>query len=126
MAGYTYDTGALLAAEARRFDIWALHKDALRRAVRPTVPAGALAQAWRGGHQAPLGVLLNGCVVEPFTEAAARQTGRACGIAGTSDVVDAAVVVGALARGDVVVTSDPEDLLRIADALRGKLALRVL
>jgi hypothetical protein len=41
----------------------------------------------------------------------------ACGVAGTSDVVDAAVVVGAAARGDITVTSDPADLSQIADAL---------
>jgi hypothetical protein len=40
----------------------------------------------------------------------AREAGRACGVAGTSDVVDAAVVVLGLARDDRVVTSDEDDL----------------
>jgi hypothetical protein len=126
MAGYTYDTGALLAAEARRLDMWAMHRDALDREVAPVVPAGVLAQAWRGGPQALLSRLLQGCAVEPFNEAEARQAGNACGLAGTSDVVDAAVVVGAMARGDAVVTSDPDDLVKIADALGGKLVVRVV
>jgi hypothetical protein len=126
MAGYTYDTGALLAAEARRLDMWAMHRDALDREVAPVVPAGVLAQAWRGGPQPLLSKLLHGCAVEPFDEAEARQAGNACGLAGTSDVVDAAVVVGAMARGDAVVTSDPDDLVKIADALGGKLVVRVV
>jgi hypothetical protein len=119
----TYDTGALLAAEANRRAIWVLHERALLRGQRPVVPAGVLGQAWRGGPQAGLSRLLRGCQVEELTETRARAAGIACALSGLSDVVDAAVVVGALARGDLVVTSDTEDLQRIAAALR--LPLRV-
>ncbi len=38
-------------------------------------------------------------------------------MAGTSDVVDASVVVGAAARADLIVTSDADDLRRLRDAL---------
>lgn len=38
-------------------------------------------------------------------------------------MIDAAVVVGALARGDAVVTSDPKDLKRIAAGLNAKVVL---
>jgi hypothetical protein len=38
-------------------------------------------------------------------------------------VIDATVVVGACARGDLVVTSDPDDLAAIADALGLRLEL---
>jgi hypothetical protein len=41
--------------------------------------------------------------------------------ASVSDVVDAFVVVLALARGRVVATSDPDDLVRIARALHRRL-----
>jgi predicted nucleic acid-binding protein len=119
----TYDTGALLAAEAGRRQLWALHLRALQRGQRPVVPAGVLAQAWRGGPQPELSRLLRGCRVEPLDERLARDVGRACARAGTRDVVDAAVVVGALTRGDPVVTSDVPDLQRIAAALRRRLAL---
>lgn len=115
--GVTYDTGALLAAEANRSDLWALHAQSLRRGERPVVPAAVLAQAWRGGPQAQLSRLLRGCQIEPLDETRARAAGVACGRSGVPDIVDAAVVVGALARGDLVVTSDPDDLQRIADAL---------
>ena len=67
--------------------------------------------------------LLAGCGVEPIDEAVARQAGRACARAATSDVVDAMVVVGALARGDLVITSDVRDLSRLASALGGRLPL---
>lgn len=115
--GITYDTGALVAAEANRVDIWALHRDALRHEIRPVVPAAVMAQAWRGGPQHQLSRLLRGCKIEPMTEQLAREAGAACAAAKTSDVVDATVVVSALARGDLVVTSDPGDLAHLADAL---------
>ncbi len=78
MAGITYDTGALLAAERGNRTLWALHRRALERGIRPTVPAGVLAQAWRGGPQAELSRFLAGCRVEALTEAASRVTGAAC------------------------------------------------
>lgn len=121
MNGLTYDAGALLAAEANRRDIWALHARSLQRGQRPVVPAAVLAQAWRGGPQASLSRLLRGCLVEDLSEARARGTGLACGRASTRDIVDASLVVGALARGDLVITSDPTDLLRIARGLGGSL-----
>ena len=126
MPGITYDTGALLAAEKQRRSLWALHKRALDRGIRPTVPAGVLAQAWRGGPQAELSRLLSGCRVEPLTEASSRGTGAACARSKRPDVVDASVVVGALVREDVVVTSDPEDLTAIASALGRDLVLHVV
>ena len=123
MTGVTYDTGLLLAAEAGRVDAWAFHASVLRRGVLPTVPVVVLAQAWRGGPQAPLSRLLKGCRVEANHEVDGRAAGRACARAGTSDVVDALVVVGALRRGDLVVTSDPVDLQRLASAIGRRIAL---
>jgi hypothetical protein len=119
----TYDTGALLAAEAGRRDLWALHLRALQRGQRPIVSAGVLGQTWRGGPQAELSRLLRGCRIEALDERAARLAGRACGRSGTKDVIDASVVTGALARGDLVVTSDAADLERIAAALRRRIAI---
>jgi hypothetical protein len=117
VSGLTYDAGALVAADRADRRLWALHKRALERGIAPTVPAGVLAQGWRGGPQAQLSRLLKGCRVEYLDEARARAAGAACGVAGTSDIVDATVVVGAAARRDVAITSDPTDLSQIADAL---------
>lgn len=115
--GTTYDTGALLAAEANRRELWAIHARSLQRGERPVVPAGVLAQAWRGGPQAQLSRLLRGCRIEDLDEGRARAAGVACARSATRDVVDASVVAGALARGDLVVTSDPDDIRNIARAL---------
>ena len=126
MAGVTYDTGALLAAERSDRRLWALHRRALERGVSPTVPAGVLGQAWRGGPQAQLSRLLAGCAIEDLTEVRSRAAGAACGRATTDDLIDATVVVGAVARGDLVVTSDPDDLAVIATAVRRRLDLHRL
>ncbi|TDD65546.1 hypothetical protein E1262_24875 [Jiangella aurantiaca] len=126
MMGITYDTGALVAAEANRVDIWALHRDALRHEIRPVVPAAVLAQAWRGGPQHQLSRLLRGCKIEPMSEQLAREAGAACATARTSDVVDATVVISALSRGDLVVTSDPGDLSHLADALNKPIRLHAV
>jgi len=126
MPGVTYDTGALLAVERSDRRLWALHRRALERGVSPTVPAGVLGQAWRGGPQAQLSRLLAGCTIEDLTEVRSRAAGAACGRATTDDLIDATVVVGAVARGDLVVTSDPDDLAVIATALRRRLNLHRL
>jgi hypothetical protein len=124
--GLTYDTGALIAAERNDRRIWALHRRSLERGIVPTVPAGVLAQGWRGGPQTPMSRVLSGCRIEPFDEPRARSAGAACGTAGTSDVVDAAVVVGASARDDIIVSSDPRDLKRLSDALRITIRLEII
>lgn len=85
------------------------------------IPAPVLAQVWRGGaRQAMLARFLR----LPFVEIDLlsthlwRAAGELCGGAGESDVVDAAVVTCARARGaHAVVTSDPDDLRRLAPEL---------
>ena len=47
----------------------------------------------------------------------------ACAASGTSDVVDAIVVATAVQHGAPVVTSDPADLTRLAEAIGVKLRL---
>lgn len=117
MPGLTYDTGVLIGAESATRRVWALHRRALERGVRPVVPAAVLAQAWRGGPQPNLSRLLSGCRIEESGEALARAAGEACGRSRTADTIDATVVVGAVARGDAVVSADRSDIRRIAGAL---------
>jgi hypothetical protein len=111
-----YDAGALVAAERNVRSLWALHDAALRRDLSPVVPAGVLAQVWRGGPQANLSRLLRGCTVAPLDETLARTVGTLCGRAGPSDVVDASVVVLAHVMAAPVVTGDAADLRAPADA----------
>ncbi len=123
MPGITYDAGALVAAERANRRLWSLHRRALERGLRPTVPAGVLGQVWRGGPQAELSRFLKGCRIEGLDETMARVAGDACGRAKTADVIDATVAVGAIARGDLVVTSDRDDIKRLANALGASLEI---
>jgi hypothetical protein len=123
--GVTYDTGALIAAERDSKSVWRLHRRLIERGMYPTLPTVVLGQAWRGGPQARLSRLVRGCLIEPFTEQQARVAGAALAASGSSDLIDAAVVMTALARDDMIVTSDPDDLRRIASALGRSVELYV-
>jgi predicted nucleic acid-binding protein len=126
VSGVTYDTGALIAAERDSRSMWWLHRDMLGRGMYPTIPTVVLGQAWRGGPQARLSRLLHGCNVDPLTESQARAAGAALAVSGGSDLVDAAVVIAALVRDDLVVTGNPDDLRRIAAALGRDLAVHAV
>ncbi len=123
MSGLTYDTGALLAAEANGRLMWSLHRASLTRGLVPTVPAGVLGEAWRGGPQAQLSRLLKGCGIEPLTEVQARAVGVLASRSGLDDTVDLAVVEGALRRGDAVVTSNRTHIEAVADSANATLAI---
>ena len=124
MAGVTYDTGALIAAERNDRRMWALHAGFLAEEVTPFVPAAVLAEAWRGGaRQASLSRLLVLCVVEPMDESVARDVGVVMGKSRHDDVVDVAVVESALRRGDAVVTSNREHIAAIAGSVRSRLVI---
>jgi hypothetical protein len=124
VTGVTYDTGALLAAEAGSRTVWKLHEGLLRHDRRPVVPSVVLAQAWRGGPQPTLSRLLKGCDIEGLTEKMARRAGALCAVAKTADIVDAAVVASAATRRDLLLTSDPGDLNILIEALEVPLSLQ--
>lgn len=114
--GLTLDAGALIALDRADGRMVALLQRALDTRRRFHVPAGVVAQAWRdGARQATLARFLRTVEVEvePLDEPLARACGALCGASGTSDIVDASVVLTARAHGDVIVTSDPDDLRRI-------------
>lgn len=116
--GVTYDAGALIAADRGERRMWARHRALLVAREVPTVPSPVVVQTWRGGGpQARLARLLAGCNVETLDHDRARAAGSLLGRAGASDAVDACVVEGALRRHDLVVSSDREDLLVLADAI---------
>lgn len=123
MSGVTYDTGALVAADRDDRRIWALHRRALERGQSPTVPAGVLGQAWRGGPQPQLSRLLVGCQVDELSEERSRSAGALLAVVGGSDVIDASVVVGALERGDVIFSSDRTDMEALLTPSRQRLQI---
>lgn len=116
MPGLTLDAGALIAFERNDRRVVALVIRSLDHGHTMAVPAGVVGQVWRDGRrQARLARLLGAdeVEVEALDDARAREAGRLCGIRGTSDVVDASVVLCARARGHRIVTSDPDDLRRV-------------
>jgi predicted nucleic acid-binding protein len=124
VAGVTYDTGALLAAERNDRAMWALHAGYLELETVPIVPAPVLAEAWRGGpRQARLSRLLAMCEVEPMTEQQSRNVGVLAGRASHEDVVDVTVVEGAIRRRDAIVTADAHDIRQIAQAAHAELTI---
>jgi predicted nucleic acid-binding protein len=116
MSGVTLDTGALIAFERNNRRAVALIARALELGYSLAVPAGVVGQAWRDGRrQARLARLLGSddVEVEPLDDQRAREAGQLCGVAGSSDVIDASVVLCARRRGYRIITSDPADVRRL-------------
>ncbi|MGH8889669.1 MAG: PIN domain-containing protein [Acidothermaceae bacterium] len=118
----TLDAGALIALEKNDERIRALFDRALsRNAVRAFVPAGVVAQVWRGGSkQARLAILLSdpATTVVPLDSERAQAAGVLCGFARTSDIVDASVVLCARENSTTIITSDPQDMARLDPSAR--------
>lgn len=122
--GLTLDTGALIALERNDTRTARFLRAAQREGREVTVPAPVLTQFWRGGWvSVELRDVLAHVWIEPTTAPLARRAGELLGRTGTTDAVDAIVACGAAERGDAVLTSDPEDLQRLADDLG---ALRIV
>lgn len=118
--GLTLDTGALLALERGDPRVRALLRRALEAQRELAVPAGVVAQAWRGGpRQARVARLLADSVVRvpALDDLTARAVGLLCGRTGCPDVVDVHVALHAREAGHAVVTSDPDDLRAVDDRL---------
>ena len=116
----TFDAGALIAIERRSRRMQALLEEIDRRDRQVAVPAGAVAQAWRGGpRQARIAALLGDerTEVVALDDPAARAVGLLSGRSGHADVVDVSVALCARQRDLHVVTSDPDDLRAVDDAL---------
>jgi len=115
--GLTLDAGALIAFERGEQRIRLILRRASARDRSITVPATAVAEAWRGGRRRWLADLLALAVVEPLTDELARRAGELLSRTGTSNAVDATVAVSAAQRGDIIVTSDAGDMQLFADDL---------
>ena len=116
MIGLTLAAGALIAIERNDRETTVLVRRTLALGLPIAVPAGVVAQVWRdGSRQVRIARVLNNEAVEivALDDVEARRAGMLCGITGTADIVDASVVLCALARGHRIATSDPEDLRRL-------------
>jgi hypothetical protein len=121
VSGITLDAGGLIAVDRNDRTVLSLIARAQERGQLVTVPATALAQVIRKpATQARLARLIRqpGTDVHALDGRDATAVGVLLARTGTSDVVDAHVVVCARRAAQAVVTSDHGDIRRIAPELR--------
>ncbi|MBL8720994.1 MAG: hypothetical protein JNL79_33730 [Myxococcales bacterium] len=111
-SGLTFDTGVLIALERRAQRAWNVYRAAREAKVRITVPSVVLAEWWRGRTDAREHVR-SGVVIEWLSDQLAAAAGEALASVPSATTIDAIVMASAASRGDVVYTSDLEDLERL-------------
>jgi len=127
--GVTYDTGMLIALERRKARALHVHERLMERAVRVIVPTAVLAEWWRGRTDDRDDILRSVEVeIGESSRAVAKSAGEALARIHTRRddeqcrsklLVDAVVMASAALRGDVVYTSDVEDLTRLSGSFPG-------
>ncbi len=121
MSGLVFDSGALMAIERGDRAIGVLVDEARRAGDTIMVPAGCVAQTWRDpARQARLAsfLRLRTVAVVALDDEDARRVGLRLAATGSTDVVDAHVALCGQRLGQVVVTSDPDDITRLAPTVR--------
>ncbi|MEO7189536.1 MAG: PIN domain nuclease [Vicinamibacterales bacterium] len=121
MTGITFDAGGLVALDRGDRRVVALLARVAERGLRVTIPATALAQAMRHpAKQARLSRLVRqaGTDLIALDGPDATVTGLLLAATRTRDIVDAHVVVCARRAGQLVITSDPDDLRHLDPTLR--------
>ena len=118
--GVVLDAGAFIALERRNRSMVKLAQLFADARTPLVTSAVVVAQVWRGGgqRQVPLAFLLRRTTVVDITHSVARALGRILGTSGTSDPVDAHIVLLARERDWPVLTSDARDLLAIDPTLQ--------
>jgi hypothetical protein len=111
------DAGALVAVDRDDRAMIARLRAAQRQALELRSNAMVVARAWRDPHgrQVQLARLLRAVDVRAIDPQDGRAAGVLLGATGTSDPIDATVVLLA-APGDRILTSDPADLTALAGA----------
>ena len=115
MSALILDAGALIAVDRDDRAVVARLRVASQNGLALRTNAMVVAQVWRDtqGRQATLARLLHAVDVRAVDQVAGRDAGELVGKAGTSDTVDATVVLLA-GHGDRILTSDPDDLQHLA------------
>lgn len=112
MTGLTFDTGALIALERRKQRMRGVMEYALGRGQPITVPADVIGEWWRGRTRVRDAILE--CVdVEPLTLELAKLAGEVMAEVPGATLVDAVVMASAASRGDIVYSSDFEDMSKL-------------
>ena len=117
MSALVLDAGALAAIDRDDRAMIARLRVAQQRGVELRTNAMVVAQVWRDrqDRQTNLARLLRAVDVRAIDHQHGRQAGALLGQAGTADPIDASVVLLA-EPGDRILTSDPDDLTRLAAA----------
>jgi predicted nucleic acid-binding protein len=122
--GLTFDTGALIALERRRQRMARIYTTAVADGLLVTVPAVVLTEWWRGRSDVAE-TLLCGLRVELVDAELGKLAGEALAAIQGATAVDAIVMASAARRGDVVYTSDVDDLDRLREYFPGVRVLGV-
>jgi hypothetical protein len=111
------DAGALLAVDRDDRAMMARLRASRQHGLELRTNAMVVAQVWRDRHgrQVNLARLLQAVDVRAVSQRDGRDAGVLLAAAGTADPVDATVVLLA-APGDRILTSDPDDIARLAAA----------
>lgn len=110
--GITFDTGALIALERRSLRARQILERALEAKLRITVPSPVLTEWWRGRTDLRERILA-AVRIESMSRELAQRAGEALAAVRGSTPIDAIVMASAASRGDVVYTSDVDDLTRL-------------
>ena len=124
MSALVLDAGAFIAVECGDRAMMARLEAAEADEIGLRTSAIVVAQVWRdpAGRQAQLARLLRAVDVRVVDDRLARDAGALLGQAGTADPIDATVVLVA-ESGDHLLTSDPEDLRRLAETAGVRVAV---
>ena len=116
--GVTFDTGAFISIERRRERARKVFERLREQDILITAPLPVIGEWWRGRTDWRESILAS-VRVEPLTLALVKLAGQALASAPPArkgrgpSVVDAIVMASAASRGDVVYTSDVDDLERL-------------
>lgn len=122
--GITFDTGALIALERRSLRARHVVERAVERRIRITVPAAVVVEWWRARSDLR-DAILAAVRVEPLSERVAKLAGEALAAVRGASAIDAIVMASAALRGDLVCTSDVDDLQRLTAHFRGTRVLGI-
>lgn len=128
--GVTFDTGALIGIERRKERARKVFERLREQDVLITTPLPVIGEWWRGRTDWRERIL-SSVRIEPVTLELVKLAGEALSSVATTrarggpGVVDAIVMASAASRGDVVYTSDVEDLERLGSFFPGVRVLSV-
>ena len=122
--GATFDTGMLVALERRKQRAWEIYRRLQERKAKMTIPTPVVGEWWRARTDVREAICLS-AHIEPLTVTIARLAGEALATLPGAGTIDAFVMASAALRGDVVFTSDLDDLEKLRKFFPGVRVLGV-